>query len=411
MGREVQEHLFVVEEPGSVLPAGVGAVHGEVPDPVDIGGGGQPAVDGMDGEVFRVDFHPALEGRGGDQFLRDEGDGIGFPAGEGQAVHQAVVIEEVAGGTGRGGDADVEHGNDVPVEVHPEGGGAGELAEDVLLVQAGDAAGLENFLVHGGFPAVVPVEDRFGEQDRDVAVEGRGVLHVRDQFAPLAEDGLADDVVHIGEGELHLAVDIGLPGVPAFRVMFRAAGLQVVQDGTELQLFPLAAEDHAVRGQLEVHFRVGPCLDREGKHLVADDRGADLGNVFLFGGLDVVGAGGIGIDAGHGPVEENRGIGDALAGPGIRHLSPDPGRLGKEPDRGQEQDDKRYEPVFRHNLPNIRIIWQILKRTSCTGGPAARVWPFRGGCGRARRRRRSRSGESPGRPCACGGAACRRPCR
>ena len=317
----------------------------------------------------------------------------------------------MACGTGRGGNADVEHGNDVPVEVHPEGGGTGELAEDVLLVQAGDAAGLENLLVHGGFPAVVPAKDRFGEQDRDVAVEGRGVLHVRDQLAPLAEDSFADDVVHVGEGELHLAVDIGLPGVPAFRVMFRAAGLQVVQDGTELQLFPLAAEDHAVLGQLEVHFRVGPFLDGKGGLPVADDRGADLGDVLLFGGLDVVCARGIGIDADHGPFEENRGIGDALASQGIRHLSPDPGRLGEEPDRGQEQDDKRYEAVFRHNLPNIRIIWQIFKRTSCRGGPAARAWPFPGGCGRARRRRRSRSGESPGRPCASGGAACRRPFR
>ena len=93
MGRDVQEHLFVVEEPGPVLPAGVVAVHVQVPDPVDIGGGGQPAMDGMDGVVLRVDLHPALEGRGRDQLLREEGDGIGLPAREGQGVHEAVMIE------------------------------------------------------------------------------------------------------------------------------------------------------------------------------------------------------------------------------------------------------------------------------------------------------------------------------
>ena len=93
MGRDVQEKLFVVEEPGPILPSGKKAVHGQVPDPVDVGGRGQPAVNGMDGVVFRVDLHPAFEGRGGDQFLRIEDDGIGLPASDGQAVHQVVVIE------------------------------------------------------------------------------------------------------------------------------------------------------------------------------------------------------------------------------------------------------------------------------------------------------------------------------
>ena len=307
----------------------------------------------------------------------------------------------MAGGTGRGGNADVEHRDDVPVEVHPQGGAPGELAEDVLLVQAGNAAGFEHFLVHGGLLAVIPVENRFGKQDRNVAVEGGGIIHVRDQLAPFAEDGLSDDVVHIGEGELHLAVDVGLPGVLALRIMLRAAGLQVVQDGTELQLFPFSAENLSVRKQREIDLGVGAFLDGEGGLHVSDDRGADHGHVFLVGGLDEIGAGGIGVDTGHGAFEENRSVGDALAGDGIGHLSPDPGRLGEEPDRGQEEDKKRYEPVFRHNLPNIRIIWQIIKRTSCRGGPGARVWPFRAGYGRARRRRRSRSAESPGRPCAC----------
>ena len=162
----------------------------------------------------------------------------------------------MTGGTGRGGDADVEHGDDVPVEVHPQGGRTGELAEDVLLLQAGDTAGLENLLVHGGFPAVIPVQDRFGKQDRDVAVEFRGILQVRDQFAPLAENELSDHVVHVGDGELHLAVDVGLPGVAAFRIVLRAPRLQVVQDGAELQLLLFTADDLAVRDQLEIHLGV-----------------------------------------------------------------------------------------------------------------------------------------------------------
>ena len=248
MGRDIEEQLFIVEEPGPVLLAGVLFVHGQVPHPVDVGGGGQPAMDRLEGIVFRIDLHPALDRRGGDQLLRVEGDGIALPAVRGQGVDQGVVVEKMAGGTGRRRDCEVEHRDDIPVEVHPEGGRAGELAENVLLVQTGDPTGLEDFPVHGGLLGMVAAQNRLGEQDRDIAVEVRGILQVGNQFAPFAEDRLADDVVHVGERQLHLAVDARLPGVPVFGIVPGAAFLQVVEDGEQPDIFFLA-ERPAIRRQ------------------------------------------------------------------------------------------------------------------------------------------------------------------
>ena len=97
MGRDIEEQLFIVEEPAPVLLAGVFFVHGQVPHPVDVGGGGQPAMDRLEGIVFRIDLHPALDRRGGDQLLRVEGDGIALPAVRGQGVDQGVVVEKSTG--------------------------------------------------------------------------------------------------------------------------------------------------------------------------------------------------------------------------------------------------------------------------------------------------------------------------
>ena len=173
VGRYVQEHLLVAEEPGPVLPARILAVHGEAPDPVDVGGGGEPAMDGADGEILRIDLHPSFKRRGSDQRPGIEYHGIGLPPVDDETVHERVVIEDMAGGTGRRRDAQVENRQDVPVEVHPERGRAGELPEDILLVQSGNAAGLEDLFVYGGLQGMIPFQDRLGEEDRDVAVEYR----------------------------------------------------------------------------------------------------------------------------------------------------------------------------------------------------------------------------------------------
>ena len=175
--------------------------------------------------------------------------------------------------------------------------------------------------------------------------------------------------------------------------MASAVILQVIEDGTYLEVVPGGGRvGLGVRQETEVDVRVGAGLHRESEGLVAVDLGGYPGDVLLVRGLEGVHAAGIRVDGSHRSVEKDHGVRNAFSGEGIRHFSPDPGRLGGEPDRGQEEQEKRYDPVFRHNPPNIRNIWQTIKRTSCTGGPATIIWPVRAGCGRGIRRPRSRCG-------------------
>ena len=316
----------------------------------------------------------------------------------------------MAGGAGRRGNREVEHRDDVPVEIHAQRRGAGELTQDILLVQTGDAAGFEDFLVHGGLQRMVTVQDRLGEQHRNIAVESRGILRIGDEFAPLAEDGLADKIVHVGERQFGLAVDAGLPGVAFFRIVPEAVSLEVVQDGKQPDILLLAA-CHPVREQREVHFAVRSADDRVRLGMIAVQDGRQLMPGLFALDLEGVVAGGVRVGAGHGALEKDRRIGDPRAGLGIRHLSPDPGRLGVEPDRGQESETNQYETDSGHNPSNLRIFWQCSNNINCTGGRGARVWPSRAGCGRGIRRRRSQSGESRGRPYASFSVACRWPFR
>ncbi len=349
-------------------------------------------MDRPDGEIFRIHLHDAFQDRCGNQFPGKETEGIGLSAADGETVDQGVVVIDMTDRTGRGGETLVENRNDVVVEVHPEGGGPGELPDDVLLVQSGDAARLEHFLVHGRIHGVVAAQDGFRQQNRDIAVEAGGIPEFGNEVAPFAEDEFPDHVVHVRHGQLDLAVNACLPGLFLEGIVPVPVFLQVVQDGTEFQLFPFTAEYLPVGHHAEVHLIVGPDLHREGYRSVAGDGGAHRGQVLLVGGFDPVKPRRVGIDAGHGSVEENRCIGDTLTGQGVRHLSMDPGGLGGEPDRGQEGQYKRYEPAFRHNLPKIRIIWEIFNSTSCTNDQATTVWPFREGCVRAVRRPHSRCG-------------------
>ena len=168
------------------------------------------------------------------------------------------MVKQVPDGTGRGGNAQVENREDVPVEVQPERGGTGELPEDILLLQAGNPAGFEDFLVHGRIHGVIPSQDGFREEDGDVAVEGR-VLQLRDQVVPLAEKGPAGEIVGMGDGKFRFAVQAGFPGRKSFRIVPAAVLSEIVQDGTDVSAVPEGAlVAGSVRDELEIQVLSGP---------------------------------------------------------------------------------------------------------------------------------------------------------
>ena len=240
---------------------------------------------------------------------------------------------------------------------------------------------------------MVAPEDGLRKQDGDVAVEGRGVLQVGNEFAALAENGLAHDIVHVRHGEFHLAVDARLPGVAAFGIVPTAVLRQIVQEGAEEDVVADLESRIRIRYQGEVHFAVGPARDREGLGDIADDGGRSRVTGVLPFRLQGIGARIVGGRAGHRPFEIDRGKGEALSRRCIRHLARHPCGLGISPEGCEKERQQRYETDSRHKPPNILTFLISPKKTSCTEGPAATVWPSRAGSGRGIRRRRSRSWE------------------
>ena len=60
---EIDEEAFFRREPVSVFRPAVFDVHVDVPDPVHVGLGGKGGVDGLDGELLRIDLHlPVQDG-------------------------------------------------------------------------------------------------------------------------------------------------------------------------------------------------------------------------------------------------------------------------------------------------------------------------------------------------------------
>ena len=271
------------------------------------------------------------------------------------------MVEQMSYGTGGGGNAQVEDREDVPVEIHPERGRAGELPQDVLLLQAGDPAGFEDFLVHGRLNGVIASQDGLRKQDGDVAVEGR-VLHFRDQVVPFAEKGPAGEIVRIGHGQFHFAVQARFPGLNLLRIVPGAVPSQVVQDGTDIAAVPEGRPvDAAVGNQLEVHGLVFPGNDGKGTGDIAPDfrrDGADFG----LGNFQIVKAGRICRCSGQGSRKIDGRVGERFAGDRIRHFALHPGHLGGNPSGDEQQPTGQGDMTdSRHNPSNVRFFIQKSK--------------------------------------------------
>ena len=179
---------------------------------------------------------------------------------------------------------------------------------------------------------MIAFQDSLREQDGNVAVEGRGVRQVGNEFAALVEDGLAHDVVHVRDGEFHLAVDVRLPGAAVFGIVLLAVLAQIVQDGTEENVVAELERRIGVRHQREVHFGVGSAGDLEGLGEIAEDGGCQDEMGLLFFRLDGIGSRSVGGGAGHRSVKIDRGEGKILSRRHISHLPLHAGGLGIGPD-------------------------------------------------------------------------------
>ena len=182
---------------------------------------------------------------------------------------------------------------------------------------------------------MIPLQDRLGKEDRDVAVERR-ILHFGNQVIPLAEKRPSDEIVQMGDGQFHFAVQAGFPGRKCFRVMSGTVPAQIVQDGPDIPAVLQGSRiRRAVRNQLEVNRLVFSGNDGKGARDIAADFCGQSVDILLFH-FQGIKAGRVGGSPDEGSVEIDRDVGDDFAGDRIRHLSLHPGRLGGNQE-GQEQ--------------------------------------------------------------------------
>ena len=105
---------------------------------------------------------------GGHERLGVEAEGVGLAAFHLEAVHEVIVVESVSECACGGWNVQVENRDLTAVEVGFQQIGARELTEDVVLLQAGDPARLDDFLVHVGVQGMVLPRNRLGNHDGNV---------------------------------------------------------------------------------------------------------------------------------------------------------------------------------------------------------------------------------------------------
>ena len=144
-----------------------------------------------------------------------EAEGVGLPAFHLEAVHEVIVVKRVSECARGRRDIQVENRDLTAVEVGFQQVRARELAENVVLLQAGDPARLDDFLVHFGLAGMIFPRDGLGNHDGDIGLarHGRGIPVVEDEIQVSLEEGLLDDVLRLGGVQFDLAVQAGLPGV------------------------------------------------------------------------------------------------------------------------------------------------------------------------------------------------------
>ena len=332
-----------------------------MPDPVHVGLRGQGGVDRPDGEIFRIDIHLSVQDGGGHERLGVEAEGVGLAAVHLEAVHKVIVVERVPEGACGGGYIQVENRDLTAVEVGFQQIRARELTENVILLEAGDPARLDDFLVHIGVQRVVFPRDRFGNHDGNVGLarHGGSVPVVHDEAQMPLQEGLLDDVLRLGGVHLDLAVQAGLPRIGQFRVMPFPGLVQAVQDGPDIAVVRLdqgGLQLPQVLFQHEIDLREGAFGNLLGFSLVSDQMGRQRRDV-VGAGFQRIAAFQVRGDADDRPVEIDAGERNRLARFRVTHGTAHPRRLGGCHDGQSQEQDGKKSPFHGYFLTRTRFAW------------------------------------------------------
>ena len=279
---------------------------------------------------------------------------IGLPAVHLQGIHQEEVVERMSRRARRGRDIQVEDADLIPVEVGFQEVRAGELAEDVVLFEAGDPASFDDFLVHGGLQRMVFPRRRLRDHDRNIgsAGDGRGVPVIQDESQRVLEESLVNEVLGMGGVQLDLAVQTGLPGLGQFGIVLRPGAVDPVQDGPEVAVVRLdegRLELPHIFVQQEVDLREGTFGNRHRLGFVPNQM-CRQGRNLLGTGFEGEVAVQVRRDADDGPVEIDAGERDGLSRFGIADGAFDLGGLGC---GGESQEEEKEKEVSFHNQKSI----------------------------------------------------------
>ena len=263
-------------EPASVRQAAVLQIHVNVPDPVHVGFSGQVGVHAADAEVLRVNLHFTVQGGGSDQFLGVEAEDVGFSSFHLQAVHQEVIVIDVGTFRRRIGNDQVENADVVLVEIGLQEVGARELAQGVVVFQAGDAAGAHDFAVEGRVLGVIYVRQVLRNEGRNEGAAGNGrcVGIFADKADALVQGADAHDFLQVLDVEFNLGIQAGIPVRGVVRIVHFPAAVQLAEDALDVAVVRLHQSGVELLGVLpeaEVYFLEGPLADGDGQAFIADE--------------------------------------------------------------------------------------------------------------------------------------------
>ena len=130
-----------------------------------------------------------------------------------EGIDQVVVVVELPVRRKGGRYLNVKGVYEVTVEVRLEVETPGELGKEVLVVDSGNAARLDDFLVECGVIPVISLRHRFGYHDGEERLPGHYArVHVVENEAEvLLYEAQIQVLAGVGEVNLHLVVDVALP--------------------------------------------------------------------------------------------------------------------------------------------------------------------------------------------------------
>ena len=233
-----------------------------------------------DTKVFRINLHFSVKYGGSDQSLGVEAQRIGLPALYLEAVHQVIIVENVGRRGRRAGNVQVENADVILVEIGLQEVAAGELAQDVVLFEAGNAVGSHHFPLEGGVRGMVHVRQGLRDHhgDEGLAGDGRciGIVFHKAQIA--FHKAPVQDVLHIGGIHLQLGVESGLPGFRVVRIIFLPGLVNLPEDGLDIPVVRLhygCVQEIRVCLEPEVEFIERAGCYGDGKAFVANDMGRE----------------------------------------------------------------------------------------------------------------------------------------